>query len=77
MPTVLRERGLEIMIYIRDHAPAHVHVFSGGAEMVIEIETDLRIRDNWGFNRRDQAIAKLIVSHNVEFLRLEWRRIHG
>ncbi|MBX3289577.1 MAG: DUF4160 domain-containing protein [Acidobacteria bacterium] len=65
------------MINTDDHTPAHVHVFGGGHEMVIEFEEDVRIRNNWGFNRREQAIAKLIVIDNQEYLMLEWRRIHG
>lgn len=77
MPTVLRERGFRFAINTDDHPPAHVHVFNGGNEMVIELEETIRIRDNWGFNRREQATAKLIVSDNVKNLILEWRRIHG
>lgn len=77
MPTVLRERGFRFVINTDDHTPAHVHVFGGGHEMVIEFEEDVRIRNNWGFNRREQAIAKLIVIDNQEYLMLEWRRIHG
>lgn len=77
MPTILRERGFEFIIYTRDHPPAHVHVFAGRDEMVIEFETDVQIRKNWGFNRRDQAIAKLIVMDNIRLFRSEWRNIHG
>ena len=77
MPTLLRERGFRFVINTDDHPPAHVHVLHGRDEMVLEFETEIRIRDNWGFNRREQAIAKLIVIENVEELRLAWRRIHG
>lgn len=71
MPTVLRERGFRFVINTDDHPPAHVHVKHGQEEMVINFEADIRIRDNWGFNRRDQAIAKLIVIENVEMLKLK------
>lgn len=77
MPTVLRERGFRFTINTDDHPPAHAHVFYGGSELVIEFEEAVEIRDNWGFNRRDQAIAKLIVAENIETFRTAWRDIHG
>jgi hypothetical protein len=30
MVTVLRARGLRVVIFINDHRPAHVHVFGDG-----------------------------------------------
>lgn len=77
MPTVLRERGFRFAINTDDHPPAHVHVYREDCEMVIEFEDDVTIRDNWGFNRRDQAIAKLIVMAKVEDFRAHWGKIHG
>lgn len=77
MPTVLRERGFRFMIYIDDHPPAHVHVFGGGNEVVIEFDEAIRIRDYRGFNNRELALVKLLVRDNLETLRNEWRRIHG
>jgi hypothetical protein len=32
MPTVHRAGNLRFMIYLEDHGPPHVHVFSAGAE---------------------------------------------
>jgi len=77
MPTIFREKGFRFVINTDDHSPAHVHVFYGGNEMVIEIEATVQIRDNWGLNRRDQAIARLIATENLESFRSEWRNIHG
>ena len=37
MPTVLRERGFDIMIYLNDHPPPHVHVFRAEGEVVINL----------------------------------------
>ncbi len=77
MPTVLRERGFRFAINTDDHRPAHVHVYREDGELVIEFENEVVIRDNWGFNRRDQAIAKLLVIANVEVFREQWEQIHG
>lgn len=41
MPTVLRERGFRFVINTDDHFPAHVHVFNGGNEAVIEFEDEI------------------------------------
>jgi len=30
MPTILRIEGYEIVIYLHDHLPPHVHVFARG-----------------------------------------------
>lgn len=35
MATVLRWKGLRIMIRTNDHRPGHVHVIGGGQEAVI------------------------------------------
>src|SRR5437879_7028977 len=37
MPTILRFRGLRVMIYSYDHRPPHVHVIGPGAEARIAL----------------------------------------
>jgi hypothetical protein len=65
------------MIHTDDHPPAHVHVFHGGNEAIVEFDGSITIRENKGFNNREMAIAKLLVRDNLESLLNEWRRIHG
>jgi hypothetical protein len=77
MPTIYREQGFRFVIYADDHPPPHVHVIKAGNEMIIEFEGTVRIRDNWGFTTREQAIAKLIAVDNVTTFTNEWRQIHG
>jgi serine phosphatase RsbU (regulator of sigma subunit) len=39
MPTIIRERGFEVMIYPNDHRPPHVHVWKAGKEArVVRLE---------------------------------------
>jgi hypothetical protein len=63
MPTIAIFFGLTVQMYWRDHPPAHIHVFYGGAEALIAIETcevigghlppaALRIVRDWMQNRR-------------------------
>lgn len=66
-----------MVIYTRDHPPPHVHVWREGHEAIITIDPEPRIRENNGLNRRELAIAVLIVEQNHVDLLRAWRRIHG
>ncbi len=74
MPTVLRRDGFEVMIYTHDHLPMHVHVFRGGAEVLISIET-IAMREVRGMKTKDVRAAQEIVAANQELLMSEWNRI--
>ncbi|MFZ4068643.1 MAG: DUF4160 domain-containing protein [Caulobacterales bacterium] len=39
MPTISIFFGITVQMYWRDHPPPHVHVFYGGAEALIAIES--------------------------------------
>ncbi len=77
MPTVLREQGYKFIIYVNDHPPAHVHIQHQGNWAIIEFENRVFVRKNQGLNRREIAIAEILVEDNPEFLLSEWRKIHG
>jgi hypothetical protein len=80
MPTVLRIDGFEVMVFLNDHRPAHVHVFKAESEVVIHIGSETvppSVRSNMDMSRADERRALVIVGdHQAELLR-EWRRIHG
>ena len=73
MPTVLRRQGFEIRIYTHDHEPPHVHVFRGGEEAIILIETG-EVRESW-MSGRHERMARTLVEEHREFLLSEWARI--
>lgn len=73
MPTVLRDNGIEVMIYTRDHEPKHVHCFRGEEEVIINLEP-LGIRDSYASNRTARQALEL-VERNKDFLIAEWERI--
>ena len=75
-PTVLREDGFRLVIYTRDHDPAHVHVFKAENEAVIDIVPHVSVRNSWGYNQREVNRITQIVADNVGHLRSEWSRIH-
>lgn len=77
MPTVLTEAGFRVKINTDDHTPMHVHVWHQGSVLIVEFETEIVSRDNFGFNRREERRALEIVRSNRELLVKEWRKIHG
>lgn len=75
-PTVLRESGFAFMIYTDHHRPMHVHVWHQGREAVLEIQTGVHIRENYGLIRREMRVAAQIAEENLQLLTDGWRRIH-
>ena len=82
MPTVLRQAGFRVVIYLppREHLPPHVHVSNAEGEIVIELSTDARpqvIRDAVGMRSTDVVRAFRIVDEHSAFLLDRWRTYHG
>jgi uncharacterized protein YpmS len=74
MPTVPRERGYVVTIFLRDHLPKHVHVRKGDARVIVNLE-DFSVRDPRKIKLGEIADVQDIVSANAEFLLAEWDRI--
>lgn len=56
MATVLRIRGLRVVVYPNDHRPAHVHVLGGGREAVFNLncpDGPPELRESYGFNTQE------------------------
>lgn len=79
MVTVHRAHGLSVVIFVDDHAPAHVHVFgdghakinltgAGGAPELVTVE---------GMKRGDVRRAMMVVVEQREALLARWSEIHG
>ena len=80
MPTVHQEDGFDFMIYTFDHEPAHVHVFKGGEEVVINLgdaENGPSIRDNKDMKKKNAKKATRIAESRQNFLLEKWEEIHG
>lgn len=80
MPTVLKQEGFAVRIYVDDHVPMHVHVFKAEGEVVINLgdeNTAPSVRENHGMRKNIERRALEIVGDSQEFLISEWRRIHG
>jgi hypothetical protein len=75
MPEILRLFGLRFQIYVRDHEPIHVHVFSQDGEAVYDVGDEIKLRRNKGMKPKDLKLAESIVEQNREVIIEEWVRI--
>ena len=75
-PVVLRSGKYEVVIYTRDHAPAHAHVKSAEKEARIGLNP-VEVLNNWGFRPGEiRAILKLVQTHQRD-LSDKWNEFHS
>lgn len=68
MPTVIREDGYTIRIYLNDHIPAHVHVIKAEKEARITLE-EVEVMDNIDFTSKElRRIVEIVEAHQEELL---------
>jgi hypothetical protein len=77
MPTVIREVGFEVRIYMLDHPPPHVHVWKPGAVVKIDLATHKAVEIVGEISDRDINRAERLVAKHSARLRREWARLHG
>lgn len=80
MPTVRRIGGYEFVIYLRDHTPAHVHVFAQECEAVINLDCTgglPTLRETYQCKRPALKEALRLVTHYHALLCSAWKEIHG
>lgn len=80
MPTVFRQEGFALDIYTLDHAPAHVHIWKAGKEVVINLGKNTEtpsLRANNGMKTNEVRKAYSLVEQNLAYLRQRWREYHG
>ena len=74
MPVVLRVGGFSFTIYPDDHDPPHVHVRSGGARVILGIESDEE-RDVHGMSHVEVWRAQRVVRDYRDALLNAWFEI--
>jgi hypothetical protein len=79
MVTVHRETGLQIVIYLEDHEPAHVHVLGDGEAKINLLsasgEPEIVRSQQMSFGVLRKALR--IVRKQQAFLLARWSEIHG
>ncbi|MCY7345362.1 MAG: DUF4160 domain-containing protein [Pyrinomonadaceae bacterium] len=78
MPTVIRKKGFQVIIWTDDHPPMHVHVFKAEAELIVNLgDRQAAVRDNYAMKRTDVRQALRLIDENRNLLTEKWREIHG
>ena len=82
MPTVLRDQGFQVRIYLppREHDPPHVHVVKGKGEVIFRLNGESMPPTIWkvfGMSDRDVVSAYRLVEANVNVLLEKWKEYHG
>lgn len=79
MPTILRYRGLRIMIFTNDHAPPHVHVIGADGQARFDLLCDLgkaSLKDHDGFSLKQIIAIGVFLSENIGELCQAWSLYH-
>lgn len=79
MPTILRYRGLRIMIYLNDHAPPHVHVLGSGAHAKFDLFCDLgqvQFKEGYGFTMKQSNDMGQFLTNHIKALCTAWSQYH-
>ena len=71
MPVVLRVGGFSFTIYPGDHDPPHVHVQSGGARVILQIESE-QARRPAGFSPVEVRNAQRLIREHRDSLLHAW-----
>ncbi len=79
MVTILhRQRyGYDVRMYPDDHDPPHVHVWKGGRQRKVELESMEVISSSHKFNKREvRQIVNLLRQHEALLLSV-WEQLQG
>lgn len=75
-PVVLRSGRFTVVIFTRDHAPAHVHVKSAEKEARVTLDP-VEVMSNLGFKPSEiKSILKLVEDHQADLLD-KWKEYHS
>jgi len=80
MPTLFHVGAYRVVVYLNDHAPAHVHAVGAEGEGRFALGNepgDVRLMEVSGISRSDlRRIVAAIIDRHQECLDI-WRSIHG
>ncbi len=80
MPTILRLRGLRIVVYATDHPPAHVHVIGATGEARINLcgsGGQPVIVNNSGLRKKELGRALEAIKSKQAIFIARWGELHG
>lgn len=72
MPNVFTKDGYRFFFYSNDHTPIHVHVRYGEGEAVFEVETEVKLRDQYGLKKSELKTAMRLASEHQKLIIKKW-----
>jgi hypothetical protein len=76
MGTVARFKSCRVVIYTKDHRPAHVHVIGPGAKAVFLLDDSLTLKRSKGFSESAIKNLREFLSESKSELKEAWYEIH-
>jgi len=80
MPTILKDRGFRYFFYSDEGSPlepCHVHVSNGDGEAKFWVGENVSVAYNHGLNRRDLALAMMVVRAKRSQFERAWHGYFG
>lgn len=80
MPTILRFRGFNIMIFTLDHAPPHVHAYSAESQVSFWLNGPrgpVSLRAKYALKLKDQRALEAFLNDNLDIVWKRWNEVHG
>lgn len=80
VPTLLRFRGFNIMIFTLDHAPPHVHAFSAESQVSFWLNGPhgpVSLRSQYALKLKDQRALEAFLNDNLDIVWKRWSEVHG
>jgi len=80
MPTILKDRGFRYFFYSDEGSPlepCHVHVSNGDGEAKFWVGENVSVAYNYGLNRRDLALAMMVVRAKRSQFERAWHGYFG
>jgi hypothetical protein len=78
MPTILRFRGFNVMIFVNDHGPAHVHAVGKDAFAIFNLNCPLgpvSLREDTTMKANDRRAVERFLNDNLVILCERWREV--
>jgi hypothetical protein len=78
MPTILRFRGFNIMMFMDDHGPAHVHAVGQDTFAIFNLncaDGPVSLRDDTTMKSNDRRAVERFLNDNLPILCERWREI--
>lgn len=72
MPTIFTKDGYRFFFYSNDHEPIHVHVRRGGGEAVLDVSSEIAVRESIGMKPQELRRAIELAEEHRHLIIESW-----